>query len=87
MNVLLAQEVQEEVPESSATALLPPWVAGAGFAHAAGPLNQPAPPRVLEKFVLNRGEDFVRRCSRELDQSLRERPRFDEYHIVVYTTM
>ena len=87
MNVLLPFKIQKEVPETSTRTLLSRRVPGTRFAHPSGSLNQPPPLRILEKLVLNSGKNLVGGCRRKLPQSLRERARFDEYHIVVYTTM
>ena len=85
--MLLPLKMQEEVPETSPSTLLSPWVPGARFPHSSGALNQPAAFRIPEKLILNPEENLVRRAPCKLSQSLRERARFDEYHTVVYTTM
>ena len=85
--MLLTLKMQKEVPEPSPSTLLSSRVCGAGFSHSSSPLYHPAALWIPEDLVLNLEKNFLRRVDRKLAQSLRESPRLNEYHIVVYTTM
>ena len=83
VNVALLLQVQVQITAASALALAAARIRGARLADATQARNHCAPVRLARKLFLNRSEHFVGIVACELMKLPRERPGFDEFHIVI----
>jgi len=80
-------QIQIEIAESAAFTLAASRIGGTSLANPAQARNNGAPVRLRRQFLLHREEDNVRVFTGQLMQPPCKGAGFDEYHIVVYTTV
>lgn len=80
-------QVQIEIAESAAFTFAASGIGGTSLAYPAEARNNSAPVRLHRQLLLHREEDNIRVFTGQLVQPPRKGARFDEYHIVVYTTL
>lgn len=80
-------QVQIKIAKAAPFAFPAAGIAAASLADSTQSADERGAHGILEENLLNSTQHLVGCSSRKFLQTLREPPRFDEYHTVVYTTM